>query len=392
MISTKPQTIAYIVHTFDMGGLERCIARLANGLDRSRFRPIVVCLNRNGDAANWIQRDDVPIIELHKRSGNDWRVIPRLASALREHGVDVVHSHNWGTLLETTLARRLAGVPIHVHAERGMELAALQVNGFRGRMRERIGDWARRRANSVVCVAESLRDRLVARRAVKEDVIRVVPNGVDLAMDERPSVARKRIRKQLGITPDVKLIGSVGRLAPVKNFVMAVDAVAGLVRSGHDVHLVLVGAGPCRDELAARVRELGVEDKCHLVGQQSDVASWLAAMDIYINTSLFEGMSQSILEAMAAGLPMVVTEVGDNGLLVRGDEPCGRVVPSEETALLGSALQDTIENEAERRKFAENARTKHARRYSLDTMVRTYEELYTRLASGNQPQSLAVSS
>ena len=115
--------IAFVVHTFDMGGLERCVARLVNRLDPARFEPMIVCMDRNGDAAGWLQRPDVPIVELRKRAGNDPAVIRRLAKTLRENRIDVVHSHNWGTLLETVLARRWAKTAYHGHAEHGLGLA-----------------------------------------------------------------------------------------------------------------------------------------------------------------------------------------------------------------------------------------------------------------------------
>ena len=87
--------IACVVHTFDMGGIERCVAHLANHLDRSRFRPLIVCLNRSGSAAQWITRDDIPIVEIKKKPRNDLGAVRRLAGVLKEHQVDVVHSHNW---------------------------------------------------------------------------------------------------------------------------------------------------------------------------------------------------------------------------------------------------------------------------------------------------------
>src|SRR5690242_12707653 len=100
--------VALVVHTFEIGGIERHVARLASRLDRQKFRPLIICLARTGKAAQWIETDDVPVIELHKQPRNDLRVVFRLARTLRDERIDVVHSHNWGTLLETTLARRWA--------------------------------------------------------------------------------------------------------------------------------------------------------------------------------------------------------------------------------------------------------------------------------------------
>ena len=162
-----------------MAGLERCIARLVNHLDDSRFSPIIVCLDRNGDAAAWLTRDDVPIVELHKRAGNDLPAIRRLAGALRRYEVDVVHSHNWGTLLETVLARRWARVPVHVHAEHGLAFGDQAISAWRRRLRRQVARWALRRVDAVVAVAEQVRQRLTARFGYPAENVRVIGNGVD---------------------------------------------------------------------------------------------------------------------------------------------------------------------------------------------------------------------
>ena len=144
--TARPMRVAYVVCTFETGGLERCIARLCSHLDRDRFRPMVVCLSRSGAAADWIERDDVPIVELGKRAGNDPLLVRRLARTLKEDRVDVVHSHNWGRLVETSLARRWAGVPVHVHAERGTLMGDLNGGGLRSRLRAAVAAWRLMRA------------------------------------------------------------------------------------------------------------------------------------------------------------------------------------------------------------------------------------------------------
>ena len=316
--STRPTRVAYIVHTFDVGGLERCVAHFANHLDRAQFRPIVICLSRSGTAAQWIVDDDVQIIEMRKRPGNDVGVVRRLARTLRERHVDVVHSHNWGTLLETVLARRWARIPVHVHAERGTLLGSLQVRGLRSRLRAMAARWAMNRADCVVTVAEAVRQKLLQRCGRLRTPVRLIPNGVEVPAVTGPEAAPSKLRESLGISAEATVLGSVGRLVPVKDFGTAIDALSELRHQQRAIHFVLVGDGPEREALAVRARERGVEDRVHLVGQRQDVGNWLAMMDVYLNVSQSEGMSQSILEAMAVGLPMVVTDVGDNAVLVDG--------------------------------------------------------------------------
>src|SRR5262249_11036759 len=210
--------VAFIVHTFDMGGLERCIAHLVNHLDRDRFRPMIICLNRNGDAAKWLHAENVPIVELRKRPGNDLRAVHGLARILRTHAVDLVHSQNWCTLVETVLARRWAGVPYHLHGQQGAELAHLRLRGWGGRLRAQVLRWALGQTDLVVAVAESLRRYLMDMCCFSGRRIRVIPNGVEIRSPEELARHRDRIRRQLGITDGAVLVGSVGRLVEVKGF------------------------------------------------------------------------------------------------------------------------------------------------------------------------------
>jgi len=391
---TTPQNrlrVAYVVHTFEMAGLERCIARLVNHLDDSRFRAIIVCLDRNSDAAAWLTRDDIPIVELHKRRGNDPLAIRRLAGTLRKYEVDIVHSHNWGTLLETALARRWARVPVHVHTEHGLAFGDQIISGWRRRLRRQAARWALRRVDAVVAVAEQVQRRLTARFGYPAENVRVITNGVDPLPNGREQVQRGRVRKELGIPAWALVVGSVGRLVPVKDFATAIDAVARLVRQDIDAHLLLVGDGPQRNSLAAEAEAAEITPRVHFAGRQADVVPFLAAMDVYVNSSLSEGMNLSILEAMAAGLPLVVTDVGQSASLVGGEGAGGLVVPPQAPDRLAGALEELLDNPDMRRQFGRRARQEFQRHYSTQRMVDQYQILYSKLVSGRQKPACSAS-
>jgi sugar transferase (PEP-CTERM/EpsH1 system associated) len=371
--------IAYIVHTFKVGGLEHCVARLADKLDRERFQPLVICLDRNGDAENWIERDDVPIIALNKKEGNDIRVVQRLCRVLRQHRVDVVHSHNWGTLVETALARRSAGVRWHVHAERGMAYGSEHVALWRRVLRDRVKKWAFRSTDAVVAVSESIRDDLASCGIAPASRITVIPNGVDVSLTEDPGTARCAIRRRLGIGDHAFVIGSIGRLVKVKDYPTIINAMAKLREAQHDVYLVIVGDGGERDNLRAHLEETGLQDRCFLPGNQGDVPRWLAAMDVYVNSSLSEGMSQAILEAMAAGLPIVTTDAGDSARLVNGDGSCGFVVQPGDSLALAERLTAVVTDPRLRVCFSQNARQRHLSCFATSIMLQRYENLYASL-------------
>ena len=126
--------IAFVVHGMQVGGIERSVTRIVAGLDRGRFEPVVICLDRTGPAATWLPKD-VSLVEIKKRSGNDLASIRRLASVFRNCKIDIVQSHNWGTLIETVIARKIAGVSRHIHAERGTVLGQVIASGWKHRVR-----------------------------------------------------------------------------------------------------------------------------------------------------------------------------------------------------------------------------------------------------------------
>lgn len=376
--------IAYIVHTFDVGGLERCVANLANHLDRDRFLPSIICLNRNGNAANWIERDDVVIHEIRKKPRNDFGAIRRLAKLLKDEQIDIVHSHNWGTLIETTLARRWAKTPVHIHAERGTLLGSLSTAGFKMGMRIRAMRWAAKRCDVMMTPAHSIAERLSIICRIPVSQVEVIPNGVKSAEIENRDAVRSEIRESLSIPQNAFVVGSVGRLQHVKGFDIALKAVAKLVHNDFadhpsQMHFLLVGNGPERTNLEEIARSLKIEDRIHFAGDRKDVPRFLAAMDVYCNSSRSEGMSQSIVEAMSAGLPMVVTDVGDNARMVQEFSTCGLVVNPEEDIGLSEALRSICKSNNQRHRFWDNARLTYQSYYHFTKMINRYDSMYSNI-------------
>jgi len=375
--SRQALRVAYAVHTFDTGGLERCIAHLCNHLDRDRFEPMVICLNRSGAAADWLVRGDVPIVELHKRGGNDLRVVGRMMKALKNHRVDIVHSHNWGTLVETSVACQWTGCR-HVHTEHGQGLHA-GLGRVRGLARRLVNRWAFNRAGSVLICAESIRPLVHARTGYGESQLTFIPNGVDDPLEQRPTVDTSELRQQLSIPDQAIVVGSVGRLAEVKDFHRAIDAVARLADRASHLHLVLVGDGPEKERLLQHAVAQNLADRVHLVGRQLNVADWLRLFDVYINCSRSEAMSLGILEAMGAGLPVVATDVGDNRSLVEGDCDCGAIVAPSSADELASALLVLVRDAGRRHELGGHARARFTRDFSATVMAQRHEQAYETL-------------
>jgi len=371
-----------------MGGLERCIATLANRLDRLAFQPTIVCLNRNGSAAPWVQAADVPFCELHKRAGQDPSLVWRLSHWLRRERIDLVHTHNWGTLMETCLARRWAGVSGHLHAEHGLELNDLQMPAWKKWLRKIATRWAYRRLDRVVTVSRALQERVQTELSCPPDKCEFISNGVESPSGLTDS-SRSEIRAQLGLPRNAWMFGSVGRLAPIKHFDLALRALQRLRQQGTPAYFCLVGDGPERNALVALAEQLNVTEFVRFVGAQTNIGAWLSAFDVYLNCSLSEGMSLSIIEALAAGKPVVVTDVGESARLA---SETGLVVPSDDLTTLTDAL-NTMQRQPELcQRLSQRARETYLASFAPERMVAAYERAYRHvLRIDGEPRRLGAS-
>lgn len=381
----KAVRIAFVVDVFDMGGMERCIAHLVNHLDPARFTPLLICLTKNGDAAGWIQRPRLPIIEMYKPPGNDLRTMRGLAHVLREKSVDLIHSHNWGTLLETVVARRWCPAVRHVHAVHGQELDRFRVSGLKRHVRRLLMGWGMRQTHAVVAIARSVQEWIASDCRLRPPQLQLLPNGVADPLARTPIAGAEEMRRSLGIGREAFVIGSVSRLIPLKDFASAIEAVCCLVRGGRDAHLVLVGDGPERRMLESQAVAGGLPGRVHLVGQRGNVGDWLRCFDLYINSSLTEAMSMALLEAMAANLPIVATRVGDAATLVGGPDPAGLLVPPADPAALAAAVEHLIRDPDQRRALAREGRKRYEAHYTIDRMVERYAGLYAHLMQTTAP-------
>ena len=231
----------------DTGGTERCLANIANGLSRDRFRVSILCLDRAGAACDWIEKEDVQVVELHLQHGNRLKALSKISSALVSLKTNVVHSHNWGTLLETYFAARKIKELVQVHGERGTILGTNLCGPFKYRMRGLAMRWACRRISALTTNSRRVASAMSKIVGVAEECIRVIPNGLDVPFAKEELVGfRESIRCKLGINDDACLIGSVGRLEPVKNFELLLTGLARVHAGGVGV---AIGTADARDGL-----------------------------------------------------------------------------------------------------------------------------------------------
>jgi len=365
-----PLHVMHLVPLLRVGGMEQGVVKLVNGLDRSRVRSSVVTFNAP-DSLALALRPDVRLEVLAKRNGNDPRLVLHLHRLLRHHRPHIVHTHSWGTLLEGYMAARAARVPFVVHGEHGtME---------EGRVNVVLQRWAWHRVDRVVSVSSRLADRLAERIGFPRERIVTIRNGVDL--DRFRAVSREDARRALGLTPSQLVVGTVGRLVPVKDHANLLRAMAILRARGRQPGLVIVGEGPLRVELERLAGSLGLADSVRMLGARPDVESVLVALDVFVLSSKSEGLSNTIIEAMASGLPVVATSVGGADELVEHGRT-GLLVPREDPEALAEAVAALLDDAARRGEMGRAGRAKAEREFSLERMLAGYERLYLDLAAG----------
>ena len=306
-----------------------------------------------------------PLGEAHRP--DRWNAV-RMARLFRKLRPDLVHTRNW-TCIDAIVGARLAGVPVVIHGEHGREANDPEGRNPRRRQMRRILSPF---VTEFVTVSRDLARWLVEQVRVPARKVRTIYNGVDT---ERFAPGdRAAARQALGIPADWSVVGTVGRLDPVKDQAGLVRAFARTPKSGKSA-LVIAGHGPSRPELEAVVSELALGDRVRLLGEREDVPLLLRALDVFVLPSLGEGISNAILEAMATGLPVIATRVGGNVELVR-DGVTGRLVEPRSPDALAAALGTYLGDLAMARGQGAAGRERAVAEFGLERMLAGYAALY----------------
>lgn len=353
-----------VVQSFDRGGLEALAVNLAIGIQAAGARSVVVGIETGGILGATLDGARVAHHVIGNGRYRDLRTQRAMLALVREHQPTAVHTHHFAALACTALAARLARVPRLVHTEH-----AFQYLEARPALQRPLR-WMSTQVSSFVVVGAAMRDFYVDAVGVDDARMRVVVNGVDTERFH-PSADRAADRRAAGLPAEGVLVGTAGRFATVKNFPMLLDAVAEVRRSRPDVRLVLAGDGADRAALEAQAATLGFGDAIHFLGWRTDLPEILRCLDVFALTSWTEGLPLVMLEAMASGVPVVATGVGDIPRLVQRGVT-GELVDAGDAPGLAAALGPLVEDGALRARMGAAGRAFVARDYSQDTMVRQY--------------------
>ncbi|MGH8218567.1 MAG: TIGR03088 family PEP-CTERM/XrtA system glycosyltransferase [Steroidobacteraceae bacterium] len=365
--------IAHVVFSFDYGGLENGVANVVNGLPEETFAHTIIALTSASSFRARIRKADVGIHVLEKRPGKDPAAYMRLFSLLRRLQPTVVHTRNLSTL-ECALFARLAGVPARLHGEHGWDIFDPDGTSRKYRALRRIVNPV---VDRFIAVSQDLQRWLTTTVGISAHKVQRICNGVDTGLF-RPlgGIARRELPAAL-LPSESIVVGSVTRFSAIKdplNLVRAFIA-ARQDAAGAALKLVMVGDGPLRAQAHTLLNESGAADAAWLPGSRDDVAALLREFDVFALGSRREGISNTVLEAMSSGLPVIATATGGNVELVE-DGATGTLVPPGDSHALARAMLEYVRDGALRRAHGNAARARAEKEYSLERMLADYHALY----------------
>jgi glycosyltransferase involved in cell wall biosynthesis len=369
-----PQVVFQVLPSLVVGGAERLVVHLIEHLSRERFSPVCICLESplGTHYEARVRASGAPLYFLGKGARASGSVLRQLSALFRQYRPAVAHTHIIGLNYAYPLMLRYR-TPARVHTVHSL---AHREQGVR------VGAWVRQlafryRLGGVVPVAVADEVRASIQQLYGYPDPRLIPNGIPTDEYAPDPHTRAQWRQAHGIEPHATVLTHVGRFAPPKNHALLIEAFA-QVRSDAPLYLLLVGGGELENAVREQVAGLGLQERVRFLGVRADVADILRASDVFVLSSRVEGNPMSVMEAMAAGLPVVSTAVGGVPELVR-EGVTGLLVPSEDAGALAQAMQALVDDPVRRQAMGAAARQHAVAHFDIRHTVRGYEQLYETL-------------
>ena len=366
--------VLQLVEGFNFGGAETKLLELVKHMDKERFETTVISLGLGNEIEELFQQLECRVMTFQRQRQVDFKLLHRLTQFIRDEQIDIVMT----TLFYADVLGALAG---HKGGAKGVFswetisspkwLVPHRFWGYR---------YAIRRADKVISVSKATAEWLVEKRKVSPDKVMIIPYGVNL---EKFNSAQKSIRRQdIGVCDQDVVIGQVSRLNEQKGHTYLIDAAPAIIKAVPNARFVLVGDGPLRNEIEQKIAAKGLQEHFVLLGFRQDVPDLLPLFDVFALPSLYEGLPNVVLEAMACSLPVVATPVdGTKEAVV--DQETGLLVPVGDTAALAQRLIEVVTNQALKVKLGAAGRKRVEAEFSLEGQVNKFEELYERYARGD---------
>ncbi len=374
--------ILHVIHHLRTGGLENGLVNLINKMPESVYRHAIVCVEDYSDFRERIQRQDVDVIALHRSQIGVWKMQKELYSLCRRLRPAIIHTRNQSGL-DALLPAWLARVPCRIHSEHGWDIDNIDGKKRKPALLRRLHAPL---VSGYITVSKHLADYLVTQVRIDARRITQIYNGVDTEKFYPSSNKMVNLLPRSFQGSDLVIIGAVGRIQAVKDQATLLKAFAALITKRPNLRtnlrLVIVGDGPLLADLRQIAENSLVADLTWFAGAQENIPDWLRLMDIFVLPSLNEGISNTLLEAMASGIPVIATQVGGNPELIEAGRNGDFFACGDQLALLG-LLDRYVQDQALRSTYGAASRQIVLQRFSMQAMVEQYQQIYDQFCQGS---------
>lgn len=370
--------IAHVIYGLKTGGLENGLVNLINHMPAERYRHAIVCITDYSDFRQRIRQAGVECYALHKPPGKVPGFYVKIWRLLRQLRPHIVHTRNL-TALAVQVPAMFAGAPIRIHSEHGRDMIDLDGSNVKY---QRVRRLIRPFVHQYIALSRDLERYLGDRIGVPPERLAQIYNGVDTDLFKPAGTRRASLPISGFAGVDTVVIGTVGRMQAVKDQLTLVRAFAHLLELRPDLRarlrLVIIGEGALRQPALNLLKRAALLDLAWLPGERADIPELMRGFDLFVLPSLAEGISNTILEAMATGLPIVATRVGGNPELVE-EGHTALLVPANDPPAMAAAIEVYADDAAKRAQHGAAGRAAAEARFSLDTMVSAYMKIYDRV-------------
>jgi glycosyltransferase involved in cell wall biosynthesis len=368
----KSQTITEVCHLVDsleVGGMEQMLCELAIEQKRNGWNVTVGCLFRRGPLEARLIKAGITVVCFEKQAGMDLKAIRSIRACFKSMPNAIIHTHNavvhyYAAFALLGIARSIA---VNTRHDMGLHTKSARLSA--------LYKLAVRKTQRVAVVCEAAKTRFVASGEIPGNKCLVIPNGIDVAKFDAAYSNSQNIRGIANLPADRLVIGTVGRLNEVKAQHVLIEAIAELLSRGFHAHLILVGNGPEKAKLTALVEQLNVKENVSFMGERSDVSQFLWSFDIFALPSKTEGYSMALVEASAAGLAIVASDVGGNREIINPGQN-GELYAAQEKTTFYDVLQGLIEHPERRKLLGANAQKWALANGGLHSMYSRYVAAY----------------
>ena len=372
----KNLKVLHIISKLPIGGVENQLLLVLKNYDREKFQPFVCSLSEKGEIGQEIEKIGIKVFALNKLKHTfDYSIIKDICDIIKRERIQIVRTHQYHANFYGRIAAKKSKVPcivasVHNVYTRDKKLHRRIINRFLARFTDKI-----------IAVSEEVKMDILKYDRISEDKVQVIYNGVDLnAFNE--SFDKEQIKSKLGINPNVPVIGTVGRLTEQKGHIYLLQAILKLKHKFPDIKVLIVGDGPLMDELKSYTSSSGLSNNVIFTGFRRDIPALLSIMDIFVFPSLWEGLPNALIEAMASGKAIIASNLPQIKEVLVSDG-LGILVPPKDSDSISQSINFLLKNEKIVKKMGNLAKNMACTRFNIENTVKIYEKMFEKILIEN---------